>query len=339
MESPRDFSAIITGCGHFLPEQVVSSIEVEERVRACGFDIPHGIIQRLTGVAYRRYCPEGVSSDLAAEAARLALQDAGLSPLDIDLLIFASATHDVAEPATAGILQAKTGCLMAHAMDIKNACNSFLNALDVASGYIQLGRARRVLIACGEVLSPVINWQIQDPTDFLRKIAALTLGDGGGACILEAASPDGRGVLPGKFFSDGRHWQLSTVLSGGTLLKRDASRFYFESESARLYSLALEHIPTLMSKVLQDLSWELSDVNMMIPHQVSISIIKEFCRILDYPLERCMVTVDRLGNIAAASIPVAISLARLEGRICTGDRLLLVGGAAGFSAGVVPVVF
>jgi len=338
MESPREISAIITGSGHFLPEKVVSSAEVEARVRSCGYDIPPGIIQRLTGVAYRRHCPDGVSSDLAAEAARMALKDAGLSPADVDLLIFASATHDVAEPATASIVQAKTGCQSAHTMDIKNACNSFLNALDVATVYIQLGRARRVLIACGEVLSPVINWQIRDQADFLRKIAALTLGDGGGACILEASSNHDRGVFPGKFFSDGRHWQLSTVLSGGTLMKQDASRFYFESESGRLNSLALEHIPNLINQVLAEQSWVFSDVCMVVPHQVSVQVIQEICRMMDYPMERCIVTVDWLGNIAAASIPAALSLARSEGRITPGDKLLLVGGAAGFSAGVVPVV-
>jgi 3-oxoacyl-[acyl-carrier-protein] synthase-3 len=224
-------------------------------------------------------------------------------------------------------------------LDIKNACNSFLNALDVATAYIQLGRARRILIACGEVLSPVINWQIRDQADFLRKVAALTLGDGAGACILEAVPFNGRGVLPGRFFSDGRHWRLSTVLSGGTLLKRDASHFFFESESAQLNLLAVEQIPPLILQVLSEISWELAEVDLIIPHQVSTPIILEFCRVLDYPIERCVVTVDRLGNIAAASIPVALSLARSEGRLRPGDRLLLVGGAAGFSAGVVPVVF
>jgi acyl-CoA:acyl-CoA alkyltransferase len=338
MESPREISALITGSGHYLPEEVISSAEVEARLRAGGYDLPSGLLQRLTGVGLRRYCPDGVSSDLAAEAARLALADAHLSPAEIDLLIFASATHDVAEPATASILQAKTGCLGAHTLDIKNACNSFLNALDVAAAYIQLGRARRVLIASGEVLSPVINWHIRDKADFLRKVAALTLGDGGGACILEACPANGRGVLPGKFFSDGRHWQLSTVLSGGTLLKRDASRYYFESESERLNQLALTHIPPLIRQVTGEQAWDLSEVSLVIPHQVSVPIIQEICRRMDFPLARCMVTVDWLGNLAAASIPVALSLARARRRILPGDKLLLVGGAAGFSAGVVPVV-
>lgn len=334
-------SAIISGLGHALPEQAVSSEEVEQRLVATnGWQAPTGRLERLTGVASRRYAdPALASSDLAAQAGLNALADAGLPPEAIDLLIFAAATHDINEPATANLVQVKTGCRRAHVLDVKNACNSFLNALDIAASLVQTGRARRVLIASGEMLSPVISWEIHDAQDYQLKFAGLTLGDGGGACVLEASWDAARGVLPGRFFSAGEHWQLSTVLSGGSLMKQDTSRLYFECRSNELLALAAQHLPGMILGTLQQLGWTPQDVALVVPHQVSTTIVRTLCEMFDYPLERCMVTLDRYGNLAAASIPVALSLAQQAGRLSRGDKVLLIGSAAGFSAGVIPLVF
>jgi 3-oxoacyl-(acyl-carrier-protein) synthase III len=333
-------SAVITGLGHYLPEYAVSSAEVERRIVSNGWPVPDGRLERLTGVASRRYAdPSLASSDLAAEAARLALADAGLQPDEIDILIFAAATHDVAEPATSNLVQMKTGCRRAHTFDVKNACNSFLNALDLATSLIQTGRGRRILVASGEMLSPVINWEVHDSQDFQLKFAGLTLGDGAGACVLEARDDPNRGLLPGRFFSAGEHWQLSTVLSGGSLLKQDTSHLYFECRSNELLALAAQHLPPLILRTLQEVGWTALDVQLVVPHQVSTVIVRTLCELFDYPLERCMVTLDRYGNLAAASIPVALSLARQAGLLTRGDKVLLIGSAAGFSAGVIPLVY
>ena len=333
-------SAVISGLGHALPEHVVSSEEVERRIVSNGWQVPSGKLERLTGVASRRYAdPALASSDLAAEAALRALADAGLQPDAVDVLIFAAATHDIADPATANLVQMKTGCARAHVFDVKNACNSFLNALDIAVSLVQTARAKRILIACGEMLSPVINWEINDDQDYQLKFAGLTLGDGGGACVLEASYDGGRGVLPGCFFSAGEHWQLSTVLSGGSLLKQDTSRLYFECHSNELLALAAQHLPALILGTLQEVGWTLHDLALVVPHQVSKAIVRTLCNVLDYPQERCMVTLDRYGNLASASIPVALSVARQGGLLSPGDKVLLVGSAAGFSAGVIPVMF
>lgn len=333
-------SAIITGLGHYLPEQAVSSAEVERRIQSNGWQPPAGRLERLTGVTSRRYAdPSLASSDLAAAAALLALSDAALQPNDIDVLIFASATHDIAEPATSNLVQVKTGCMNAHTLDVKNACNSFLNALDLAASLIQTGRARRILIASGEMLSPVINWHIQDSQDYQLKFAGLTLGDGGGACVLEASPDPVRGLLPGRFFSAGQHWELSTVLSGGSLLKHDASHMYFECRSNELLALAAQHLPPLIERTLAEIGWTPQDVQLVVPHQVSMTIVHALCATFNYPLERTMVTLDQLGNLAAASIPVALSLARQRGLLSPGDKVLLIGSAAGFSAAVIPMIY
>jgi 3-oxoacyl-[acyl-carrier-protein] synthase-3 len=321
----------------------VTSAEVEARVTESspGFRMPRGLIQLLTGVAERRYAEPGVaSSDLAIAAGQRALESAGVEPPAVDLLIFASASHDVAEPATANIVQQGLGCHAASVFDVKNACNSFVNGLDVAHAFIQTGRARRVLVTSGEVLSRTINWVVHDKNDLATKMAAFTLGDGGGACVVEAADTgDGRGLLPGLFLSEGQHWALSTILGGGTRYGADPERQFFECESAVLQRVAVEMLPGLVTKTVESLGWSLDEVDRIVPHQVSRSVIEQISDLLAIPLSLSEMTLDQVGNTAAASIPIALSLALEAGRIRRGDKVLLVGGAAGFSGGVVPVIW
>ena len=334
-------NAVVVGTGHALPTHCLNSRDIEQRVSESSSDfvMPAGIIEAVTGVSERRHAAAGVnSSDLATEAGLKALLAAGADPASVDLLIFAAASHDVSEPATSAIVQAKTGCTNATFVDVKNACNSFLNGLDFAAAAISTGRARRVLVTSGEVLSPTINWSVDDAGDLRRKFAAFTLGDAGGAVLLEA-SPQERGLLAGRFVSDGTAWRLSTVLFGGTLMGRDSSRSYFECDSRELQRLALEHIPPLMDKTLSEVNWRADDIAHVIPHQVSRGVIDALCSAIDFPRERVQVTLDRFGNTAAASIPLALSLADEQGLIHKGDKLLLVCGAAGFTAGVLPVIW
>jgi len=306
--------------------------------RSGGWRMPAGIIRLATGVEERRYAPPGVySSDLATKAAQQAIAKAGIEPRDIDLLIFASASHDVSEPATANVVQAALGCDRAAVMDVKNACNSFLNGLDVAQAFIETGRAPRVLVAAGECLSPTIKWDI-NAADLPVRLAALTLGDAGAACVLEASAAPERGLSRGAFESDGSYWELSTVLAGGSRYGAAPELSFFECRSTKLQHLAVSRIPALVNDVLLKLDWALDDVACVVPHQVSRSVIEKIASLLGYPFERCVVALDRFGNTAAASIPFALDLAIEEGRARAGDKVLLVGGAAGFSAAVVPLI-
>jgi 3-oxoacyl-[acyl-carrier-protein] synthase-3 len=263
---------------------------------------------------------------------------AGIEPRDVDLLIFASASHDVAEPATANMVQIALGCERAAVMDVKNACNSFLNGLDVAQAFIETGRAPRVVVAAGECLSPTIKWNIEGSDDLPVRLAALTLGDAGAACVLEASVAPERGLLRGAFESDGSHWELSTVLGGGSRYGADPDRMFYECRSTKLQQLAVTRIPALVTDVLMKLDWAIEDVALVVPHQVSSAVIERVASLLEYPLDRCVVTLDRFGNTAAASIPFALDLALEEGRATAGDKVLLVGGAAGFSAAVIPLI-
>jgi len=334
--------AAFAGIGHVLPDQRVTSAEIEDRLRE-GIDdrlMRAGVIESLSGVRERRYAPKGtVSSDLAAQAGLRAIENAGLLPGDIDLLIFASASHDISEPATANIVQVKTGCFNASAMDVKNACNSFVNGLDIASSMIETGRATRVLIATGEILSPFIDYDIKGVPDLRTKFAALTLGDAGAAAVLETVESGNRGVYPGKFMTDGTHWELSTILAGGTLMIHDFSRGFFECKSSDLQELAVTTLPPVIKDALWSVGWTIDEVDLVVPHQVSQAVIERIGDIMGVPVDNRVVTVDRYGNTAAASIPLALSTANDEGRLTRGDKVLLVGGAAGWSAGVIPIIW
>ena len=170
----------------------------------------------MSGVRTRRYAKDGqISSDLAVAAAERALAMAGREVADVDTVIFAAASQDIAEPATANVLQEKLGCDRASVFDVKNACNSFLNGLDVAQALIQTERADCVLVATGEILSGTVKWHIENAAALRRRGAAFTLGDGGGAAVIERAHDDGaHGIFgPAEFESSGRFWRLSTVLA------------------------------------------------------------------------------------------------------------------------------
>ncbi|GAA3593209.1 ketoacyl-ACP synthase III [Kineosporia mesophila] len=335
-------NSAVVSTGHAIPDGVVTSAEIEDAVtaRSRGFTMPGGLVQRLTGVGERRHAVPGTtSSDLASQAGLAALRNADVDPLSVDLLIYSSASHDVSEPATSAIVQHKMGARNATFADIKNACNSFLNGLDFAAASIATGRARRVLVVAGEVLSPTINWEILSSIELRTKLAALTLGDAGAAVLLEATEEENTGLLPGRFVSDGSQWELSTVLYGGNLMVRDNSRSYFECDSSTLQKLAIEHIPPLIEKTIAEVGWQTDEIRMIVPHQVSKSVTEALCAAIDYPRDRVAVTLDRFGNNAAASIPLALSLASEQGQLAKGDKVLLVCGAAGFTAGVLPVIW
>ena len=335
-------SAVVTGIAHHLPDQVVTTDEVAARVsRHSPVSFSPRAIRVASGIERRHYVAPGEAcSDLAATAGSKALAAAGVEPADVDVLIFAAGSQDVTEPATANIVQTKVGCIGSSAFDVKNACNGFLNALDIARTKIWLGEARRVLVTSGEVGSAYIDWVVTEIAELQRKLPAFTLGDGGAAMLIEAREGDDRGLRPGRFTTDGNHWGLSTVLSGGTHLPvGDFSHTYLECDGRALHDLAVAKIPGAVKDVLEAVGWSTEDIALGVPHQTSVHTIAECAKAIGVPLERISVTVDRVGNTAAASVPIALSVAAEQGRLSRGDKVLLVGGAAGFSTAVLPLVW
>lgn len=332
----------IASVGSALPEQVVTTADINRRIsESGGLELTNGLVERLTGVRTRRYrADDENSSDLAIRAAQQAIDRAEVSVDDIDLIIFAACTQDISEPATANIVQEQLGAQNAQVVDVKNACNSFLNGLDVADSHIRVGKSRCALVVSGETLSLGIDWNIRSLDDLKSGIAALTLGDAGAAAILHAVPEcDRRGIVTTRFRSYGDRWRLATVLAGGSRHHLDPQHSFFRSQSAKLREAAYEFIPDLVRVVLDEIGWTPDDVDLACGHQVTEELVYGLAKLCSIPIEKSVVTVTDYGNTAAASIPVALARAYDDGRLERGMKVLLIGGAAGFSVGVIPLIW
>lgn len=334
--------AALIAVGDYIPERTVTAEDINRRVReTTQYSITNGLIQRLTGVRARRYRSDDEQcSDLAAKAGARALERAAIAAEEIDLLLFASCTQDISEPATANIVQEKLGCTQAQVFDIKNACNSFLNGIDVADSHIRAGKSRRALVVAGETLSLCVDWSIHSLDDLKSRLAGLTLGDAGAAVVMTAVpEAEGRGVLTTRFRSYGEKWRLATVLGGGSMYKWDENHSFFRSESPELRDAAYELIPAVVAEVMQEVGWTTDDVDVICGHQVTEEMVYGLSERCGFARGREMITVTDYGNTAAASIPLCLAKAFDLGLLKPGAKILLCGGAAGFSIGVLPIVW
>lgn len=334
--------ARFVGVGYYLPERAVTAEDIARKIyETTGYEVTNGLIERVTGVRQRYYRAENQQcSDLAAEAVVRAMDRANVSAKDVDLLIFASCTQDITEPATANILQEKLGCFGAQVLDVKNACNSFLNGLDVADSHVRTGKARCAVVAVGETLSLSIDWAIRSADDLKSRLASLTLGDAGAAVVLKGVpEKEDHGILATQFRSYGDKWRLATVLGGGSMYRFSEQYSYFRSESQALRDAAYELIPKIVADVLKSVGWTADDVEVVCGHQVTNEIVHGLSERCGFRPDRVIVTVTDCGNTAAASIPLCLGRADDRGLLKEGTRVLLVGGAAGFSVGVVPFIW
>lgn len=320
-----------------LPPTTLSSTEVESAVAAVspGFVPPAGLIERLTGIQHRhRMSDTDQASDLAVAATGKLLAATGFSISNIDLLIFASASQDMVEPATAHIVAAKlaAGCPV---LDVKNACNSVLNAIEVADALITAGRYQRVLIATGESPSRAVRWQVPDLAGYLRAFPGYTLSDAGSAVLLTADAD--AGVLGTGFVADSRHWAAGTLSAGGSAFPRDPEASYFTMDGPALKNAFLSLGPDLLHRTLaaQNLSWH--DLAVVCVHQVSDPYLDVFADGVGVPRDKLVRTLVDHGNVASATLPLQLSTAISLGRCGPGDLVALVGLAGGVSMGIVLV--
>lgn len=337
----KKLRGVIAGVGSYLPDQVVTSQDVNNRLNGIGYLNVGNMIETIVGVKERRHAEDGIqASDLGVRAAIDALEDAKISPADLDTILYTSCSRDLGEPATASLVQAKLGASNAmRVMDVANACNSFLSGLELMDTLISCGLSRVGLVVSGERLSTFVNWHLSDPSELKRGFAALTLGDGGGAVVVTQGNGDGsRGIRGSYFYSDGREWKLSVVMGGGTISPRNIEDSYFICDSLKLSKLAVKHLPVVIVKALELSGLDLhKDIDLVVPHQVSYSVIEKIAKRLNYPTKNVMITLERFGNLGAASVPVALKEAIREGRVGEGSNVMFVVGAAGFSAGAMVV--
>jgi 3-oxoacyl-[acyl-carrier-protein] synthase-3 len=323
--------ARIGGVAVHLPERRMTSDELE---RAVGpYRPPAGIVTRLTGITARHVMAEHEqASDLAVAAARKLLAESGTAADEIDLLLFASASQDMVEPATAHIVAAKLD-LRCPVMDVKNACNSVLNGLEVAAAMVGTGRYRRVLVASGEAPSRAVRWQVPNLGTFLRSFAGYTLSDAGAALLVTP----GDGILASAFTADSRHWRAGTLGTGGSAHPRDVEHTYFAMDAARIKQAFLGIGTGILDDTLDGLGLTWADMAVVCVHQVSRPYLDVFVDRAGVPRDKLVVTVVEHGNMASASLPVQLVTAIELGRAGPGDLVALVGLAGGVSLGITVV--
>ncbi|WP_043622914.1 3-oxoacyl-ACP synthase III family protein [Nonomuraea candida] len=330
----------LAGVAAHLPQATMSTAELEDRLAARNpaLKLPRGVIHSGSGVRRRHIAaPHEKPSDLAVHAARTLLAEQDLRADDLDLIIFAAVTMDVIEPATAPIVAAKlgAGCL---AFDVRNACNSVLNAIQVADALIAARRHRRVLICSGEMATAFMPWTLSGTKEFFSFAAAYTVGDAGAALLLEAAAEPG--VLGHRFTAYPAGWEAATVRALNLTTDPEADWPVIEPLTVNGVELArsLERTDlTVLPKAIAELGLAWDDFAAICVHQASLPALWKFCEHVGIPPDKVVVTIAQHGNLIAATLPVQLAQAVAAGRVRRGDLVALVGLASGFSAGIVVV--
>ena len=269
-------------------------------------------------------------SDLAAAAARPIVEKVGAS--SVEFLIFAAACADLIEPATCNIVQDKLG-LRCPSMDVKNACNSFTSGLMTACSFIQSGFYQNVLVVNGEKLSDAIRFEFDDESQLMRHLAGFSLGDAG-AAILVCPSNDASGLHFQKAMTVGKHWELCTIKGGGSMYPHDASKNYFEGETAVLKQVLADTARPFLHDCLAEAGWQVRDLQHLFTHQVSVGVTRDIAQLAGLNPSIIEMVFPKYGNTAAASIPLAMHQRLSRGEIHKGDRIAWLGLAAGVCVSV-----
>ena len=319
----------IAGLGVAVPERVMTNADFEKIL-----DTSDAWIIERTGIRERHIAgAEQSVAMLGQEAAERAMAEAGIGPMDLDVIIVGTATPDRLLPSTACDLQALLGAERAAAFDISAACPGFVYALTIGEGLIASGQAEHVLILGAEKLSTI--------TDYTDRSTAILFGDGAGAAVLRRkaeGSVDGRGILSAFIRSDGRLAPLLYRPGGGASEpiseKVVAERSHFMKMAGReVFKAAVRTMAQACDEALERAGLTADQIDLLVPHQANIRIIEATAKHAELPMEKVLVNVDRYGNTSSASIPLAIAQAREEGRIVPGSVLLLVAFGAGFTWG------
>ncbi|MGE7863273.1 beta-ketoacyl-ACP synthase III [Bacillus mobilis] len=300
----------ILGIGRYVPEKVVTNHDLEKIM-----DTSDEWIRTRTGIAERRIADDTIdTSYMAVEAAKKALEDAGVSGEDIDLILVATVTPDRAFPAVACVIQEAIGAKHAAAMDVGAACAGFMYGMITAQQFIQTGIYKNVLVVGSDKLSKIVDWNDRN--------TAVLFGDGAGAIVMGAVS-EGRGVLSFELGADG---------SGGKHLYQDE---YVMMNGREVFKFAVRQLGESCLRVLDKAGLTKEDVDFLVPHQANIRIMESARERLNLPQEKMSMTIEKFGNTSASSIPIAMVEELQNGRIQDGDLIILVGFGGGLTWGAV----
>ncbi len=311
----------IIGTGGYLPEKVLTNRDLEQMV-----DTTDQWITERTGIKERHIAAEGQNTcDLAEQAARRAIEAAGIDKDEIDLIVVATTTPDQVFPSTACLLQQRLDIHGAPAFDVQAVCTGFVYALTVADKFIRSGSHKCALVVGAETMSRITDW-----TD---RGTCVLFGDGAGAVVLQAS--DEPGVLSTHIHADGQYKDLLRVQAGVSTdyAKVVDGSAYMEMQGNEVFKMAVNTLGRIVDETLEANGMEKSDVDWLVPHQANIRIINATARKLKLAMDHVVVTVDRHGNTSGASVPLALDVAVRDGRIKRGDTILLEAFGGGFTWG------
>ena len=320
---------IITGTGHYVPPRVVTNHDLEKLM-----DTSDEWIRERSGIRERHHVDAGVgTSDLAVEAARRAIADAGIDPSSIDFVVAATLSPDHYFPGIGVLVQAKLGLGTTGALDVRNQCSGFIYALSAADQYIRAGTYKRILLVAAEVQSTNLDY-----SDKGRDMSVL-FGDGAGAVILEPnMSEDGRGILSTHLFADGNFashlWmEKPCPIDKPTFQKAffDEGRFFPRMDGRNVFVNACQRMPESIRQGLEKNGLTVEDIDALIPHQANDRISLMVAKGLKIPAEKVIRNIDRFGNTTAASIPIALDEAVKSGRIKRGNLVAMTAFGSGYT--------
>lgn len=313
----------VLGTGSALPRRIVTNAELAERV-----DTSDEWIVARTGIRQRHIADsDETTATLAIAAARAALDDAGIEASSIGLIVLATATPDNTFPATATKVQAALGCQGGVAFDVAAVCSGFLYALATADSLLRTGMAKRALVIGAETFSRILDWE--------DRTTCVLFGDGAGAVVLEAASgedhgPDTPGIIGTRLHADGDKHELLYV-DGGPSTTQTVGHLRMRGQE--VFRHAVVNLSDVLKEVLEETGFSVSDIDWIVPHQANARILDATARKLGIAPGKVIVTVDRHANTSAASVPLALDLARKDGRIKAGDLVMLEAMGGGFTWG------
>jgi 3-oxoacyl-[acyl-carrier-protein] synthase-3 len=312
----------ITGCGHYLPQRIVTNSDLEKII-----DTSDEWIRKRTGIQARHIAAEGeMTSDLARIASQEALKNAGRRAEDLDLIVLATSTPDETFPATATRVQAQLGMTRGAAFDVQAVCSGFVYALSVADNFVKAGAAKKVLVVGAETYSRILDWQDRG--------TCVLFGDGAGAVVLEAEEGSGvnsdRGILSTHIFSDGRHHDALYVDGGPSSTQ---STGHLRMQGQEVFRHAVNNMAQAIDVALEANGMTPGDVDWLVPHQANSRIIEAMARKLNLPMDQVIMTVQKHANTSSASIPLALYEGVNDGRIREGQVALMEAMGGGFTWG------
>ncbi len=311
----------IIGTGAYLPERVVHNSELEQVM-----ETSDSWIRERTGIVSRHYAAEGQTTvDMAEQAAKRAIEAAGISAADIDLIVFATATPDLVFPNAGVMLQARLGCRGGPAFSVEAACSGFIYALSIADKFVRCGESKRALVVGSETLTRI--------TDFTDRTTAILFADGAGAVVLAAS--DEPGLISTHLHADG-HYQDLLYCTGGVSKGYEpgtGNQAFIRMAGREVFKVAVTMLGNVVDEVLAANNLHKSDIKWLVPHQANIRIIQAVARKLDMDMDSVIVTVQNHGNTSAASVPLALDTGVRDGRIKKGDLVLLEAFGGGFTWG------